>query len=162
MGCNAPANSGFTRFNVTNYTFTGAINTNLACSNSGGISGANAAANTTNYVFVGPLYNVPVNATLAQPTLVISQVNGVAVPNPPGGQYLAPDVQINANSAVTVALAGANIPLGTAPTLRLSPEGSADVLITCSPLAGTLASSTSTCSATFPFSVTITAARATW
>jgi hypothetical protein len=150
--------NGFVRFNVTNYNFTGSVGSGY----SSFLSAAAAANNASSFVFVGPLYNVPANATLAQPSIMISQINGVAVPNPPSGQYLTPDVQINANNAVNVTLSAANIPVSTVPTLRLSTEGGTDLLVACSALAGSLAASTSTCSATFPFSITIAAARATW
>jgi hypothetical protein len=138
---------------VTNYSFTGPVqNTN----------GTIAAANASTGVFVGPLYNVPPNSTISQPSILITTVNGTAVPFPPQGQYLAPDVQINANTAVTVGLAAANIPLGTQPVLRVTSETAGDQAITCAGLTGTLAASTSTCSATFPFSISIALLRATW
>jgi len=144
--------SGLIRLGVTNYNYTGNV--------SGG--GNPGTGNTTNYFIVGPLYNVPANSTSGQPSIVLTQVNGVNVPNPPQGQYLAPDVQINANTPVTVNLTASNIPLGTQPVLRLTSETAGDQSITCAPLAGTLGSSTSTCSATFPFSISIAALRATW
>ena len=64
---------------------------------------------------------------------------------------------------MNVNLAASNIPIGTIVTLRLSSETNGDSLIACNPLAGaSVASTTATCTATFPFSVTITSARATW
>ena len=135
------APNGGIRFGVTNNTFTG--------------------TKTGNFVF-GPVYNVPNNSNLALPTLIISQVNGVSVPNPPQSQYLAPDITINANTAVTVNLTGANIPVTTVPILRITSETGADQSITCTALSGTAAASTATCSATFPFSISIAGARATW
>jgi hypothetical protein len=147
-------NNGYVRFNVTNYSYTGTIDNSLA--------GVNAPNNTTSYAFVGPLYNVPANSTISQPSLVLTQVNGINVPNPPVGAYLTPDVQINANTPVTVSLSAANIPLGTLPVLRLTSETAGDQSITCAALAGTLAASTSTCSATFPFSISIASLRAMW
>jgi len=71
-------------------------------------------------------------------------------------------VIIAATGAVTVNLAAANIPLGTIVTLRITAETGADTTISCTPLAGTLAASTATCSATFPFSVSIAGVRASW
>ena len=148
------AANGYVRFNVTNYSFTGTV---ANC-----VSGASAPANTTLCAFVGPLYNVPTNSTTAQPSLVLTQVNGISVPNPPSGTYLTPDVQINANTPVTVNLSASNIPLGTTPILRVTSETAGDQSITCGALAGTLASSASTCSVTFPFSISIASLRATW
>jgi hypothetical protein len=146
--------NGFVRFNVTNYSFTGSVPN--VC------SGNNCTANTYSNSFVGPLYNVPPNSTLAQPSLSILSVNGVNVPQPPQAQYLAPDVQINANTPVTVNIAGANVPVGTVATLRLTSETAGDQAIPCNALAGTLTSTTATYTATFPFSVSIATLRATW
>ena len=145
------AYNGIIRFNVTNY--------NNQITTQGG-SYSNGVASGT--FFIGPLYNVPANNTLSQPTLRITQVNGVSVPNPPTGSYLSPDVQINANTAVTVNVAATNVPTGTTPTLRVTSETSGDQAITCSALTGSLASSTATCSATFPFSISVAGLRATF
>jgi hypothetical protein len=150
----AGAVDGYVRFNVSNYTYTGSIN--------GVCTGANCTANTFNNAFVGPLYNVPTNSTLAQPSIQITQVNGVNVPQPPAGQYLNPDVQINTNNPVTVNIAASNVPVGTVVTLRVTAETAGDTSMQCSPLAGTAASSTASCSATFPFSVSLATLRATW
>ena len=93
----------------------------------------------------------------------ISQINGVAVPPNPVAAFFTPDMQINVSGAVAVNIAASNIPMGTAVTLRLSSEIGGDTLVNCNPLVGaSVASTTATCTATFPFSVTITSARATW
>jgi len=144
--------NGIVRFNVTNYGFTGTI---LGGSFTNGVSSGD--------LFVGPLFNVPSNTVLAQPTLTITQVNGVNVPQPPQGLYLNPDVQINANTPVTVSIAATNVPVGTVtPILRVTSETSGDQSITCSTLTGTLAASTGTCTATFPFSISIAELRVTF
>jgi hypothetical protein len=146
--------SGFVRFSVTSYNFTGIVNTNTNASQ--------CPTNTLTYCAVGGVYLVPNNSAVSQPTISITQINGITVPANPLGQYALPDVQINASTPVTVNLAAANVPLGTQPVLRLTTETSSDLSITCSALAGVLNSSTSTCTATFPFAVSIAAARATW
>ena len=111
---------------------------------------------------VGALYLPPANSTLGAPALTITSINGVAVPAQASGQILQPDVTINAPGAVTVALAAANIPVGTVVTLRITGNNAADTILQCNALAGTAASSTATCSATFPFSISIASVRATW
>lgn len=116
----------------------------------------------TGGAIMGPLYLPPANSTLATPSLSITQVNGVAVPPEAAGSYLNPDVIINAPGAVNVNLAAANIPLGTIVSLRITAETGADTTISCSPLGGTVAASTATCSASFPFSVSIAGVRASW
>lgn len=136
----SPTPNGITRFSYTTNTFTG------------------QAGN----LVTGPLYLPPANSTLAEPSINVTQVNGVAVPANPGGQYLLPDVIVSAPGPVTVNIAGSNIPLGTVVTLRLTSDTGGDQLLSCSGLAGTVAASTSSCSATFPFSISIAEIRATW
>ncbi len=122
----------------------------------------NAYAGSNSGVTPGPLFLPPNNSVLSPPSLSITQVNGIAVPAQAAGSYLNPDVTIAAAGAVTVNLAAKNIPLGTVPTLRITAETGPDTTITCNALAGTVASSTATCSATFPFSVSIAGIRASW
>ncbi len=143
--------NGIIRFNVTNFSNQMTLQ---------GGSYTNGVSSGT--FFIGPLYNVPANASLALPLLKITQINGANVPYPPTGSYLNPDIQINANTAVTVSIAANNVPVGTVPTLRVTAETAADQSITCTALAGTAASSTSTCSATFPFSISVAGLRATF
>jgi len=118
--------------------------------------------NANGGIILGPLYLPPPNSTLTTPNLRITQVNGVNVPINPGGQYLYPDVIVAASGSVPIAIAAANIPLGTVANLRLTSETGPDQLVTCSALAGTIAASTATCTATLPFSVSVGAIRANW
>jgi hypothetical protein len=71
-------------------------------------------------------------------------------------------VTINSATAVTINIAATNVPVGTVVTLAIQSELGADQTITCNPLAGTPASSTATCSATFPTSVSLVLASASW
>ena len=59
-------------------------------------------------------------------------------------------------------MAATNVPTGTTPTLRVTSETAGDQAITCGALTGSLASSTATCSATFPFSISVAGLRATF
>jgi hypothetical protein len=112
---------------------------------------------------VTALYLPPPNATLPVPSLSITSVNGNAVPAEAAGSYLSPDVTIAATSAVNVILTGANIPLTAPVTLRVTAETGGDTTISCTSNQGsTTASSTWTCSATFPYAISIAGARATW
>jgi hypothetical protein len=128
----------------------------------------NSATNTSGFsanpaVIQSALYLPPANSTLPLPSLTITKVNGVAVPAQASGQYLTPDVTIAATGAVTVNLAAANIPLGTVPTLRITASSGGDTTLSCTALAGlAVSASTSTCSATFPFAVSIAGVRASW
>ena len=119
----------------------------------------------TGGAIVGPLYLPPANSTLPLPSLRITQVNGVSVPANAAGQYLNPDVIVSATGAVTVNLAAANIPLGTVVSLRITGETGPDTIISCAPLApvaGNVSASTATCSATFPFAISIAFVSASW
>ena len=135
------ATTGIVRFSMNTNTFTGTV---------------------TGGAVVGALYLPPANSSLGAPSLVISSINGVPVPAQASGQVLSPDVTINATSAVTVSVAARNIPVGTIVSLRITGNNAADTVVSCNPLAGTAASSTATCSATFPFSISIASIRATW
>jgi hypothetical protein len=140
QGTTGPAN-GLIRFSMNTNSFTG---------------------DTSPGVIVGPLYLPPPNSSLSQPSLTITSINGVAVPAEAAGSYLIPDVTIASTTAVTVNLAGVNIPIGTVPSLRITAETGADTTIACSALAGSVGASTSTCTATFPYAVSIAGVRATW
>jgi hypothetical protein len=133
--------NGIVRFSTTTDSFTGSISP---------------------AVIQSALFLPPANSTLPFPSLTITKVNGVAVPPEAAGSYLTPDVTIAAAGAVTVNLAAANIPLGTVVTLRIVAEPAADTSVSCTALAGTVAASTATCSATFPFAVSIAGVRASW
>jgi hypothetical protein len=110
----------------------------------------------------GPLFVPPANSTLAEPSVRITQINGTAVPASPRGEYLRPDVIINASTPVTVNVEAKNMPLTAALKLRVTSETAGDQVVDCAALAGSSATSTTTCSATFPFSISISALRATW
>ncbi|MCX6596171.1 MAG: hypothetical protein NTV70_07370 [Acidobacteria bacterium] len=110
----------------------------------------------------GPLFVPPANSTLAEPSVRITQINGAAVPTSPKGEYLRPDVIINASTPVTVNVEAKNMPLTAAVKLRVTSETAGDQLVDCVALSGSSATSTTTCSATFPFSISISALRATW
>ncbi len=137
-----------------NYTFTGGLGRVLLSGNTVSFSGTlNAFSNT------GRL-NLP--TAIAAPTVTITSVNGVSAPSNPTADVTIPDITITASSAVTVNLSASNVPLGTQVQLTLTPETGNQASATCNPLAGTIASSTATCSITFPTGVNITSARATW
>ncbi|BDC49850.1 hypothetical protein F183_A21660 [Bryobacterales bacterium F-183] len=109
---------------------------------------------------VGALFNPPLPVSI--PELRITQVNGTNVNNPPLGQLSSPDVSINTSSSATVNLAAKNIPPGTVVNLKISSDTIRDQSLTCNALAGTLASSTATCTATFPLGANLTIASASW
>ncbi|MBI2014890.1 MAG: hypothetical protein HYS77_05055, partial [Candidatus Rokubacteria bacterium] len=85
------------------------------------------------------------------PTLTITAVAGVAAPAAPGASYATPDVVLPATTTnpVAVAIAAANIPPGTAVTVKVVPRVGTTSSATGS-LAGTLAASTATASVTVP------------
>ena len=145
-----------------------AINSATPLTGGGGIIRINATTTTGIGTAVirptpvlGPLYTLPLPS--GNPEVTITQVNGVNVASPPSGQVTGLDVVVNASGASTVTIAAKNIPLGTVVNLRISSEIVMDQSITCSPLTGAApASSSATCTATFPLGANITIASASW
>jgi hypothetical protein len=116
---------------------------------------------STEGLVTGPLYNPPLPA--GAPAVQVVSVNGVAAPAAVTGSLLAPDFTISANTPVTVNIAAQNIPVGAVVQLHLSSEQGNDSVVTCAALAGTIASSTATCTgASFPQGITLTDIKATW
>jgi hypothetical protein len=108
----------------------------------------------------GPLFNVPLPS--AVPAVSITSINSVAVPSVPTGSFTAPDVTITSTAAVPVAIAAANIPVGTVVNLIISSETGTDQVVQATPLAGTTASSTATASIIWPLGVSSVFIRPTW
>ena len=109
-----------------------------------------------------PLIAPPLPAASTVPTVTVTSVNGVSVPQPPQGAFQTPDVTINAANAVTINISAVAVPVGTVVQLNIVSELGTDQNVSCNPLAGTLASSTATCSASFPTSVSRILASASW
>jgi hypothetical protein len=120
----------------------------------------------TGYVYPAPtikgLIAPPLPTPTTVPTVTINSVNGVNVPQPPQGAYTPPDVTINAATSVTINITAVGVPVGTVVQLNVQSELGPDQAISCNPLAGTLATSTATCSASFPTSVSRILASASW
>jgi len=141
-------------------------------SNSGGIG--YVTLNSANNTFTGsdavgdvtptlrPLVAPPLPSPTTVPAVTINSVNGVSVPQPPQGAFQTPDVTINATTAVTINISAVAVPVGTVVQLNIQSELGPDQTVSCNPLAGTLAASTATCSASFPTSVSRILASASW
>ena len=119
--------------------------------------------------FTGTMNGVGYSGHLALPpttsgvaSVNVTSINGVAVPANPGGSIAFPDVTFGSAGAVKVNIAASNIPTGTVVNLTLVPENGSVVTATCAALTGTVASSTSTCSATFPAGSSLVYAIASW
>ena len=110
---------------------------------------------------VGPLYNPPLPTAVSAVTVV--SVNQVPAPPQITGNAQIPDFVISTMNTVAVNLAAQYVPVGTVVKLNLTSEQGNDASISCSPLAGTLASSTASClGVAFPQGVTIADIRAVW
>jgi len=109
-----------------------------------------------------PLLAPPLPTPASTPGVTIVSVNGVQVAQPPLGQFQTPDVTINATNSVTINISAIGVPVGTVVSLNIQSELGPDQTIHCNPLAGTTASSTATCSASFPTSVSRILASASW
>jgi len=169
--CGGPGSGGGIHLQAQTITGAGSINASGGLSCSAGYSVGDGRiridANTNSFtgtVTPAPTSGAPFNTPLptTAPTVHLVNVNGVAVPPAPLGSFTAPDVTINSNTAVNIAIAASNVPLGTVVKLYLASETGADQVISCAPLAGSVASSTASCSAVFPLGTTVTLARAVW
>jgi len=79
------------------------------------------------------------------PALTITSIGGTNVPSSPTGAYATPDITLPSatSNPVTVAVSGANIPVGTAVMVRAVPQYGSETM-SSSTLSGTLQSSTAT------------------
>jgi hypothetical protein len=142
----------------------GTITTGGANSGISEISATNSA--TSGLHFGGPsvlagLYNPPLPS--GTPAVQVTSVNGVNAPQYPTASPTVPDVTITSAAPVSVAIAAQNVPITSTVTLYLTSENAPDAKMTCGALAGTVASSTATCtSVNFPSGVTITNILAVW
>jgi hypothetical protein len=84
------------------------------------------------------------------PTLRVTAVGAVPVPDNPTGSFVMPDVTIDQTTAVTLMIEAHHIPLGTVVKLRITAENGSLPDVDSSPLAGGLETSTATASATLP------------
>jgi len=125
---------------------------------------ANTFTNTGNIFatsFIGGLYNPPL--PIGVPKVQVVSVDNAAAPSDVQASVLAPDFTVNTTSSVSVNITAQYIPVGTVVKLYLTSEQGNDSTVTCAPLAGTLASSTATCTAAnYPQGITITDIREVW
>jgi hypothetical protein len=84
------------------------------------------------------------------PSVKVISVGGNLVATSPTGTFTVPDVTVNSNGPLAVAIQAANVPVGTVVTLVIFSENGPDQTILSTPLAGTLTSSTATASVTLP------------
>ena len=127
----------------------------LISSNANTLSGAQTGVANSGHLALPP-------SSAGVASVTVTSINGVAVPANPTGSVAFPDVSFASAGAVTVNISASAVPLGTVVNLTLVPEIGSVVAATCSGLAGTLASSTSTCSATFPSGSSLVYAIASW
>lgn len=92
-------------------------------------------------------------------SLTVTSINGVTINANP---FSFPDTTINSSGPVTIKIQAQYIPPGTVPKLTVFSDTGADQVIACSPLSGTLQSSTSTATVTFPTGGSRGFVKATW
>lgn len=96
------------------------------------------------------------------PLLKVVDVGGTPVAINPTGTFTIPDVTVNSSAPLTFDIQASNIPLGTTATLTVFSENGPDQTIVSTPLAGSVASSTATASATLPPGFSKGFVTATW
>ena len=102
-------------------------------------------------------------ALTSVPQLRVASVAGITAPTTPLGSFQGvPDVIVPSSQAnpVTVALEGANIPLGTVIQVTLIPSHGARTTVSSTGLAGTEAASTASASVTLPSGMSVITATA--
>jgi hypothetical protein len=98
------------------------------------------------------------------PVLRIASVAGVSAPGAPLGSLQGlPDIVIPSSQAnpVTVAVEGANVPVGTVVNVTVTPSRGARTTVAGTPLAGSEAASTASASVTLPSGMSVVIATAT-
>jgi hypothetical protein len=155
----APVISGNGAINASGGTTTvlnrGGAGRILISSANNGLTGSITPVPIVSHLFLTPSPTVI-------PSVRIVSINGVAAGANPVGNASVADVTISASAAVSVNIAASYIPLGTVIQLTLFVTGTPDQVVSCTPLAGTVSSSTATCSVAFAHGISITAMRASW
>ena len=96
------------------------------------------------------------------PVIRVSTIAGLAVSSTPTGSFVTPDVVLSEPGPVAVAVEARNVPLGTVATIYLTAQNGPDLVVTTTPLAGTLALSTATASIQFATGYSRGFVRANW
>ncbi len=96
------------------------------------------------------------------PRVRVTSVDGVALPANPLGGFAPADILIDASGSVTIAIEANYVPLGTVVELTFVSEGNQSIEVTSTPLAGSLALSTATATATIPHGFAIFNVQASW
>ena len=140
QSCGGTGGQGYVRIEAYNYS---------------GFTGATSPTNIASLSFPHPI--TPPNS----PSLRIASVGGVNAPASPGGSLQnVPDVIVPSSqpNPVTVALEGANIPVGTVIQVTLTPSNGSRTTVQSSPLAGTVAASTGSASVNLPGGISVISA----
>lgn len=140
ISCGGNGGQGYVRIEAYNYS---------------GFTGATSPANIASLSFPHPI--IPPNS----PALRIASVGGVSAPPSPNGSLQSvPDVVVPSSqpNPVTVALEGANIPIGTVIQVTLQPSNGTRTSVQSSPLAGTVAASTASASINLPGGISVVGA----
>lgn len=108
---------------------------------------------TSNSFSPQPTFGMPYPGTVFLPDSVpqvrVVSINGFPVPDSPTGNFILPDVVINAFDPVTVEVEGRNVPLDKIVQLDIMPENAMLQTVYTGPLTGTLEQSTASAEVTF-------------
>ena len=142
-------------------SLTGSLNASAGASNPCGGSTAAAAGvvrieafsigsiNASGNYYTATPYGLYLSSA-GVPFVNVTTVGGVPVAPSPSGTFTVPDVTVNSNLPLSVAIQASNVPVGTVVTLTIFSENGPDQILQSTPLAGTLASSAATASVTLP------------
>ena len=96
------------------------------------------------------------------PTVNVTAIGGAMVPANPLGGFNPADLVINEGGSVTIDVVAENIPVGTVVDLSIWTESTGNMVLQTTPLAGNLANSTATATATFPHGFSRISIQASW
>jgi hypothetical protein len=140
QSCGGPGGQGYVRIEAYDYS---------------GFTGATVPTNVASLSFPHPI--TPPNS----PSLRIASVGGVNAPASPAGSLQSvPDIIVPSSqpNPVTVALEGANIPVGTIVQVKLTPTNGTPTTVQSSGLAGTTSASTASASVNLPGGISVISA----
>lgn len=92
----------------------------------------------------------------------VVSISGVPTPPLPTGDFVAPDVTINASGTTTFTIEGEYVPLGSVVQLYAYSENGPDLIVNSTPLTGTFELSTATIVATLPSGYSRVFVRSDW
>ncbi len=108
----------------------------------------------------GLTMNTPILTSQNMPSVRVVTIDGIPVPSAPAADFLNPDVVIDNDQPVVFEIEATNVAPGATADVYIYPNDFPLIVTTSTPLAGTLAFSTATATATVPPGLCVSTVRA--